>query len=322
MTQLADACRAAASADRARLDLLVEAAAGTGKTALMAGRLTMLLARGAEPRIDRRHHLHRAGRERASARASIAMSTSCSPDGCPSRCSWPCPTGLTDAQQRSALSAAAAKLDELTTTTIHAFCQTIICSYAVEADIDPGARILDAVQAEAAFDAVFEQWFEAAAECAGAARTIRSPPCRRTIPIIWSATLQALARFRLEHRDARTPPADLAAGPISTWSMRSRISAAGLRRSRPSPRRSSLSASLRPWQTTIAGSFDRAARFLRALAVRPSAAASACMRRRTFDLLTPTDERRPGRGSPARIAAERSTTRPSPCSRAWITATA
>ena len=29
--------------------LLVEAAAGTGKTALMAGRLTMLLARGAEP---------------------------------------------------------------------------------------------------------------------------------------------------------------------------------------------------------------------------------------------------------------------------------
>ena len=29
--------------------LLVEAAAGTGKTALMAGRLTMLLARGTEP---------------------------------------------------------------------------------------------------------------------------------------------------------------------------------------------------------------------------------------------------------------------------------
>ena len=30
--------------------LLVEAAAGTGKTALMAGRLTVLLAQGAEPR--------------------------------------------------------------------------------------------------------------------------------------------------------------------------------------------------------------------------------------------------------------------------------
>ena len=32
------------------MTLLVEAAAGTGKTALMAGRLTMLLASGAEPR--------------------------------------------------------------------------------------------------------------------------------------------------------------------------------------------------------------------------------------------------------------------------------
>lgn len=49
------------------------------------------------------------------------------------------PNGLS-ADQRRALSGAAAKLDELTTATIHAFCQTIICSYAVEADIDPGSR--------------------------------------------------------------------------------------------------------------------------------------------------------------------------------------
>ena len=69
------------------------------------------------------------------------------------------PDGLNDAQ-RSALSAAAGKLDELTATTIHAFCQTLICSCAVEADIDPGAQILDANQAEAAFDTVFRQWFK------------------------------------------------------------------------------------------------------------------------------------------------------------------
>ena len=55
------------------------------------------------------------------------------------------PERLTEIQHR-ALSSAADKLDELTATTIHAFCQTIICSYAVEADIDPGARILDATQ--------------------------------------------------------------------------------------------------------------------------------------------------------------------------------
>src|SRR5947199_241853 len=69
--------------------------------------------------------------------------------------------GLPDrlnAAQAATLAAAAATLDELTTATIHGFCQTIIHSYAVEADIDPGARVLDASQAEAAFDAVFEQW--------------------------------------------------------------------------------------------------------------------------------------------------------------------
>ena len=45
--------------------LLVEAAAGTGKTALMAGRLTMLLAQRRRARLDRGHHLHRACGERA-----------------------------------------------------------------------------------------------------------------------------------------------------------------------------------------------------------------------------------------------------------------
>ena len=74
-----------------------------------------------------------------------------------------CPQGLTASPTARALAAAAGKLDELTTTTIHAFCQTIISSYAVEADIDPGARILDAVQAEAAFDCGLRAVVEAAA---------------------------------------------------------------------------------------------------------------------------------------------------------------
>ncbi len=66
------------------------------------------------------------------------------------------PDGLA-AQQVQALASAAAALDRLTTGTIHSFCQTLIRGYAVEADIDPGARVMDADAASLAFDRVFDQ---------------------------------------------------------------------------------------------------------------------------------------------------------------------
>ena len=50
MTQLADHAARRRALTALDATLLVEAAAGTGKTALMAGRLTVLLAHGAEPR--------------------------------------------------------------------------------------------------------------------------------------------------------------------------------------------------------------------------------------------------------------------------------
>ena len=190
--------------------LLVEAAAGTGKTALMAGRLTMLLARGTEPgaiaaitftelaasglatRVQRYVEELLAGRVPQPLRLAL-------------------PNGL-NVDQRRALSGAAAKLDELTTATIHAFCQTIISSYAVEADIDPGARILDAVQAAAAFDSVFEQWLKRrlnAPERPGdAIATLSRDDPRRIVD-----TLQELARFRLRYRGARALPAELGGRP-------------------------------------------------------------------------------------------------------------
>src|SRR5262249_23815772 len=107
------------------------------------------------------------------------------------------PDGL-NANQRGALSTAAAKLDELTTATIHAFCKTIISSYAVEADIDPGARILDAVRAAAAFDSVFEQWLK---------RRLNAPErsgdpiatLSRADPRHIVGTLRDLANFRLRY---------------------------------------------------------------------------------------------------------------------------
>ena len=50
MTKLADESARLRALTELHQTLLVEAAAGTGKTALMAGRLTMLLMSAAEPR--------------------------------------------------------------------------------------------------------------------------------------------------------------------------------------------------------------------------------------------------------------------------------
>jgi ATP-dependent exoDNAse (exonuclease V) beta subunit len=210
MTQLADhGARVRVLTD---LDstLLVEAAAGTGKTALMAGRLTMLLARGAEPGEIAAITFTELAASALSARVHRYIDELLA-GRVPEPLRPALPMGL-DAAQRRALFRAASKLDELTTATIHAFCQTIICSYAVEADIDPGARILDAVQAAAAFDSVFEQWLKR--RLSGPARpgdpvgTLSHDDPHRVV-----STLQELARFRLKHRGARTLPADLTGRP-------------------------------------------------------------------------------------------------------------
>jgi CRISPR-associated exonuclease Cas4 len=212
MRRLADNAARVRALSELRSTLLVEAAAGTGKTALMAGRLTMLLAAGAEPRSIAAITFTELAASALGARVHRYVDELVAGRGpIPEPLQPALPGGLTDTQRR-ALSAAANKLDELTATTIHAFCQTIICSYAVEADIDPGTRILDATQAEAAFDAVFEQWF----------RRRLNGPARVDDPIAALsqddphrvvATLQALARFRLAHRGARTPAADLSGRP-------------------------------------------------------------------------------------------------------------
>jgi ATP-dependent exoDNAse (exonuclease V) beta subunit len=190
--------------------LLVEAAAGTGKTALMAGRLTMLLASGVEPgnvaaitftelaASELATRVHRFIDELLAGRMPDAMIRAL-------------PGGL-DEPHRAALTAAAGKLDELTITTIHGFCQAIIHSYAVEADIDPGAQILDAANAESAFESVFEQWLRR--RLAGPASagdpivTLSRDEPRRIVP-----TLHKLACLRRDHRSARSLPADLSGRP-------------------------------------------------------------------------------------------------------------
>jgi ATP-dependent exoDNAse (exonuclease V) beta subunit len=210
MTELVDqSARVRALTDLA-VTLLVEAAAGTGKTALIAGRLAMLLASGAEPRSIVAITFTELAASELSVRVHRYVEQLLAgkiPD--PLRAAFP--NGL-QAVQSTALKAASSKLNELTITTIHSFCQTIICSYAVEADIDPGAQILDAAQAQAAFDTIFEQWLRRRlGEEAPSGDTIitlsRDNP-RRVV-----TTLRDLARFHNKHRGASTPKADLTGRP-------------------------------------------------------------------------------------------------------------
>ena len=136
--------------------ILVEAGAGSGKTAVMAGRIAMLLAEGAAPRGIAAvtftelaaSELHFRVREfvggllagRCAAELRIAL-----------------PGGLSPAQGAH-LARAAAALDEITCSTIHGFCQRLIEPYPAEANIDPGAAIIDQTQGDLVFLELVDGW--------------------------------------------------------------------------------------------------------------------------------------------------------------------
>ena len=83
MTQLADeAARVRALTDLAAT-LLVEAAAGTGKTSLLAGRVLCLLASGVPPARNRSDHLHRICRRRVAGAHRAISRRRCCPAACP-----------------------------------------------------------------------------------------------------------------------------------------------------------------------------------------------------------------------------------------------
>ncbi len=135
---------------------LVEAGAGSGKTAVMAGRIALMLAEGIAPKmvaavtftelaasellIRIREFVGELAAGRVPAELRVAL-----------------PHGLSDTQQRH-LSAVSMSIDDITCSTIHGFCQRLIKPYPVEADIDPGAVVMDRNQADLAFTETIESW--------------------------------------------------------------------------------------------------------------------------------------------------------------------
>lgn len=190
--------------------LLVEAAAGTGKTALIAGRLTLLLASGCTPSSLAAITFTEAAASELSDRVHRYVDTLLD-GGIPTPLKAALPSGLA-AQELAQLAEARTRLEELTATTIHGFCQKLIQSYAVEADVDPGAQVVDETHAKIAFDRVFDQWLRRRLTTSAAADDpiallSKGDPARVV------STLRRLASFRREHRSARAIAPDLNGRP-------------------------------------------------------------------------------------------------------------
>jgi CRISPR-associated exonuclease Cas4 len=190
--------------------LLVEAAAGTGKTALMAGRCALLLASGIEPGAVAAITFTELAAGELSVRIRRIVEALLRGE-VPAELRAALPSGLSAAQQQH-LQSAAARLDDLTATTIHGFCQGMIRAYAVEADLDPGAAVMDGPQADAIFEAAFTHWLRTRlagnAAAAGAVGVLAADDPLRVVQ-----TLRELARLRRDRPTAQAPQVDLALRP-------------------------------------------------------------------------------------------------------------
>lgn len=136
--------------------ILVEAGAGSGKTAVMAGRIAAMLAEGIPPRaIAAVTFTELAASELLLRVREFVADLSAGHIAAELRVALP--DGLSQAQ-RNNLAAASAAIDEITCSTIHGFCQRLIKPYPAEADIDPGASIMDRNQADLTFLEIVDGW--------------------------------------------------------------------------------------------------------------------------------------------------------------------
>lgn len=136
--------------------ILVEAGAGSGKTAVMAGRIAAMLAEGIAPKSIAAVTFTELAASELLIRVREFV-TELAAGHVPTELRIALPNGLSQAQ-RAHLAAASEAIDEITCSTIHGFCQRLIKPYPVEADIDPGASVMDRNQADLVFIEIVETW--------------------------------------------------------------------------------------------------------------------------------------------------------------------
>lgn len=153
---LADAGQRALAIARHDRSMLVEAGAGSGKTAVLSGRIAMMLASGVPPReIAAVTFTELAASELLERIGDVVHRLLAGEVPEELRCVLP--HGLTREQEGS-LAAAQGRIDELVCTTIHGFCQRLVKPYPVEADMDPGARVADDAEADGLFRDILDGW--------------------------------------------------------------------------------------------------------------------------------------------------------------------
>lgn len=178
---------------------IVEAGAGSGKTSLMAGRVSSLLAAGVAPSsIAAISFTEMAASELQGRIVSFVeriLDGRIPPD---LRAAFP--NGITPEQRRN-LEAGLLDIAEITCTTIHGFCQRLLKPYPVEADIDPGARILDPISADLMFEDVFKSWMRDRLSETNASKSLLTRIVSHD-PYGSVAMIRELAWLLRSHRDA------------------------------------------------------------------------------------------------------------------------
>jgi ATP-dependent helicase/nuclease subunit A len=129
--------------------LIVEAAAGTGKTTELTKRLVNVLAEGrgrVETVVAVTFTERAAGELKLRLRAELERERERAAEG---------------TARRPNLEASIARLEEARISTIHGFCKDLLQERPVEARVDPRFEVLDETEAQALYSQGFDRWLEA-----------------------------------------------------------------------------------------------------------------------------------------------------------------
>jgi ATP-dependent exoDNAse (exonuclease V) beta subunit len=150
--------------------LVVEAAAGTGKTTELIARLVNVLAEGrgqVDTVVAVTFTERAAGELKLRLRAELENERGRAAEG---------------TARRRNLESSIARLEEARISTIHGFCKDLLQERPVEARVDPRFEVLDETEAEALYGQAFDRWLEAALENPpeGVRRALRRGTRRRS----------------------------------------------------------------------------------------------------------------------------------------------